>query len=212
MSADGRSEFEQHVGRVLDESVTRISGHARSRLNQARLAALEEIAARPRSFWRLPALVPAAGAVAAVAVVAVVLMTWPGGEHVLPGGEGTYEDIEMLSDNDGLDLLRDRIAAMEALKKDIAAIEVLREKVASLTADLKVARDDSLKMNQELEKNRAADMERKSARDSQARQIDETLKELQKGLQDCREKLARLEGMQPAGPPPPKPNDKAAAK
>ena len=29
---------------------------------------------------------------------------------------------------------------------------------------------------------------------------EETLKELQKGLQDCREKLARLEGAQPATP------------
>ncbi len=106
MSADGRQdEFEQHVRGVLDESVTRTSGHVRSRLNQARQAALAEIAAHPRkSFWRLPALVPAASAVAAVAVVAVLMMR-PGGEHALPGVEGGAEDIEMLSDNDTLDLL-----------------------------------------------------------------------------------------------------------
>jgi hypothetical protein len=106
MSADGRpDEFEQRVSNVLDESVTRISGHARSRLNQARQAALAEIAARPHSRWRMPALVPAASAVAAAAVMAVVLMMRPGAEHALPGTEGGYEDIEMLSDNDGLDLL-----------------------------------------------------------------------------------------------------------
>ncbi len=107
MSADDQpDEFEQRLNHVLDESVTRVNGHVRSRLNQARQAAVAEIAARPRSIWRLPALVPAASAVAAVAVVAVVLMMRPGGEHVLPGGEGGgYEDIEMLSDNDSLDLL-----------------------------------------------------------------------------------------------------------
>lgn len=106
MNADGRqNEFEQRLRGTLDESVTHVSGHARSRLNQARQAAVAEIAAHPRrSFWRMPALVPAASAVAA-AVVAVVLMTRPGGEHVLPGTEGGIEDVEMLSDNDGLDLL-----------------------------------------------------------------------------------------------------------
>ena len=44
---------------------------------------------------------------AAVAVVAVLLM-YRGGEHGLAasaGGQAGYEDIELLSDNDGLDLL-----------------------------------------------------------------------------------------------------------
>jgi ferric-dicitrate binding protein FerR (iron transport regulator) len=105
--ADRPDEFEQHAQRVLNESVTRVSGHVRSRLNQARQAALAEIEARPRSFWRLPAIVPAAGAAAAAAVVAVVLMTHQGGERALPGTENgqTLEDIELLSDNDGLDLI-----------------------------------------------------------------------------------------------------------
>jgi hypothetical protein len=104
--ADRPDEFEQHTRRVLEESVTRVNGHVRSRLNQARQAALAEIEARPRSFWRLPAIVPAAGAAAAAAVIAVVLMTHQG-ERALPGSEGgqTFEDIELLSDNDGLDLI-----------------------------------------------------------------------------------------------------------
>jgi len=108
--ADRPDEFEQHAQRVLGESVTRVNGHVRSRLNQARQAALAEIEARPRSFWRLPAIVPAAGAAAAAAVVAVVLMTHQG-ERALPGSEGGqgygqgYEDIELLSDNDGLELI-----------------------------------------------------------------------------------------------------------
>jgi hypothetical protein len=104
--ADRPDEFEQHASRVLGESVTRVNGHVRSRLNQARQAALAEIGARPRSLWRLPAVVPAAGAAAAAAVVAVLLMTQQG-ERALPGTEGgqAYEDIELLSDNDGLDLI-----------------------------------------------------------------------------------------------------------
>jgi DNA repair exonuclease SbcCD ATPase subunit len=102
----------------------------------------------------------------------------------------------------GLDLLKDRVAAIEIIKKDVAAVEILKEKVASLTIDLKTARDESLKFQQELEKNKAADMERKASRDAQAKQIEETLKDLQKGLQDCREKLARLEGGQPSGTVP----------
>ena len=77
--ADRPDEFEQHAQRVLGESVTRVSGHVRSRLNQARQAALAEIEARPRSFWRMPAILPAAGAAAAAALVAVVLMTHQGG-------------------------------------------------------------------------------------------------------------------------------------
>lgn len=105
---DRPDEFEQHAQRVLGESVTRVSGHVRSRLNQARQAALAEIEARPRSFLRMPTILPAAGAAAAAALVAVVLMTQQGGGvRGLPGAEGgqSFEDIELLSDNDGLELI-----------------------------------------------------------------------------------------------------------
>ena len=109
MNADDRDNpFEQNAQALLGESVTRASGHVRSRLNQARHAALAEIeTARPRSFWRMPAVIGPAGGVAAAAVVAVLLM-YRGGEHGLAasvGGQAGYEDIELLSDRDGLDLL-----------------------------------------------------------------------------------------------------------
>jgi hypothetical protein len=105
---DRPDEFERHAREVLGESVTRVNARVRSRLNQARQAALAEIEARPRSAWRLPTLMPAAGAAAAAAVVAVVLITRTGGEHALPGSEGgqAYEDIEMLSDNEGLEMIQ----------------------------------------------------------------------------------------------------------
>ena len=100
-------------------------------------------------------------------------------------------------DSAGLDVLKERVAAVEGLKKDVAGIDGLKEKLAGLTTDLKAARDEVMKVREELEKNKAADLERKTFRDSQAKQLDETLKEIHQGLQACREKIARLEGAQP---------------
>ena len=104
-----------------------------------------------------------------------------------------------------LDTIREKVASLEAVRKDIAGLEVQKERLASVVVDLKGMRDDLQKAQQELEKNKASDLERKTYRDSQAKQLDETIKDLQKGLQDCREKLARMEGSQPfVGPPLPK--------
>lgn len=100
-----------------------------------------------------------------------------------------------------LEILKERVAGLEALRKDVAGIEVVREKVANAAADLKTMRDEVGKIQQELERNRASDLERKASRDTQHKQTEEALKELQKALQDCREKIARLEGAQPAGQP-----------
>ena len=100
-------DFERRTQAVLGESVTRTSGRVRSRLNQARHAALAEIESRRRSFWRTPSFMAPAGGVAAAAVLAV-LFVHHGGDHGLAtnvGGQAGYEDIELLSDRDGLDLL-----------------------------------------------------------------------------------------------------------
>jgi anti-sigma-K factor RskA len=104
---DRDSQFEQHARALLDESVTRVSGSVRSRLNQARHAALAEIETRRRSFWRMPSIMAPAGGVAAAAVIAVLFM-YRGGEHGLAASvasQAGYEDIELLSDKDGLDLM-----------------------------------------------------------------------------------------------------------
>lgn len=104
MSAGDDRNFEQNARALLDESVTRASGRVRSRLNQARHAALSEIAtARRRAFWRMPSIMAPAGGVLAAAVLAVVFLH-PGAERGLAASVG-YEDIELLSDKDGLDLL-----------------------------------------------------------------------------------------------------------
>jgi hypothetical protein len=107
MSGSGQPDgFETRAREVLDESVTRVSGHVRSRLNQARQAALAEIGARPRSLWGSPAFLPAAGATAAAVLIAIVLLSTRG-----TGGPfgierpASYEDIEMLTDLEALELV-----------------------------------------------------------------------------------------------------------
>ena len=102
-------KFEDQARAVLTESVTRIDSRVRSRLNQARQAALAEVvrpSRRPGFF-----LMPAAGAVAAAALVAMLL--WQHGPHtpsVLPvseGGQVQAEDLDLIADSDGLDMLQD---------------------------------------------------------------------------------------------------------
>ena len=114
MNADDKltKAFEQRAGAMLGDSVTRVNARVRSRLNQARQAAVEEIAASRRSFWRgpvqaaRPALMPATGAVAAAVLVALLLTAHYRGERTLSMGDGqAIDDIEMLADTEGLDLV-----------------------------------------------------------------------------------------------------------
>ncbi len=93
---------------------------------------------------------------------------------------------------------------IDAAKKDLATIEVLKEKISSLTADSKSSREDYLKLRQEVDKNLAADQDRKAHRDEQYKEIDRTMKELASSIQALQIKLARLEGATTA-PVPSKP-------
>jgi ferric-dicitrate binding protein FerR (iron transport regulator) len=100
-------EFEQRARALLEDSVLRIDGRVRSRLNLARHAAIEEASRRP-SFWRRFSLMPAASAVAAAVLVAFVL--WPHshqGDSIIESGHGTVEDLDLLADGDALDLVSD---------------------------------------------------------------------------------------------------------
>jgi DNA repair exonuclease SbcCD ATPase subunit len=107
-------------------------------------------------------------------------------------------------------LKKELITATEAIKKDIAAVELLRERTSTLTIDLKGTREELIKIRQDVDRNQTQDLERRDRRDSQYKAIDEHLKELTKGFQECREKLARLEAITsppqpaPAGPAPKK--------
>ena len=105
---DTNSEFEKRTRELLADSVQRVDGRIRSRLNQARHAAIEEATKRP-SVWRRFSLMPAAGAVAAAVLVAFVL--WPHSHRGDSGTEGNgragMEDLDLLADSDALDLVSD---------------------------------------------------------------------------------------------------------
>ncbi|HET9018533.1 MAG TPA: hypothetical protein VFN46_03045 [Acetobacteraceae bacterium] len=113
---DGTADFERQLRVLLADSVQRVGGHARSRLNQARHAALAEavgpgsgslrhrLAARGarRLLW-----MPAAGAVAAGVLVA--FLVWPRAPQPYPAAEVTHatvEDLDLLADRDGMDLVQ----------------------------------------------------------------------------------------------------------
>jgi hypothetical protein len=100
------TEFERNARALLEESVSRVDGRTRSRLNQARQAALAA-AVRPRRalLWRGFGLMPAAGAAAAALLVTLVL--WhrePTALAPLPEGQ-SVEDMDLLADSDALDLI-----------------------------------------------------------------------------------------------------------
>jgi hypothetical protein len=120
MSRDpsGTADFERRVHTLLEESVQRVGGRVRSRLNQARHAALAEAARLNR--WRLPLralawlrLRPlwmpatATGALAAAVLVAFVL--WPHAPQGYPATEASptaVEDLDLLADREGMDLMQ----------------------------------------------------------------------------------------------------------
>jgi hypothetical protein len=101
------TEFERNARKVLEESVLRIDARTRSRLNQARHAALEAAQGRSRVWWRSLTLMPAAGAAAAAVLVAVML--WhrpPAGDLPVPDAQrSAVEDLDLLADSDGLELV-----------------------------------------------------------------------------------------------------------
>lgn len=104
----------------------------------------------------------------------------------------------MKKDVAALEVIKEKVAALETIKKELAGLDSLKERLAGTAADMKALRDEVNKFGGEVAKNRSFDLERKNFRDAQYKQVEESLKELQKGLQDCREKLARLEGAKPA--------------
>jgi hypothetical protein len=101
------TEFERNARAVLEESISRIDARTRSRLNQARQAAVEMAGAGHRPRWRSFTLMPAAG-VAAAALVALMLWHREPALHEPPTLEGrtpAVEDIDLLADTEGLDLV-----------------------------------------------------------------------------------------------------------
>ena len=98
--------FERNARAVLTESVLRIDARTRSRLNQARHAALAEAARPRRSFLRSFTLMPAAGAAAAVLVAVTLWHHQPMSDTTASEGQHlAVEDMDLLADSEALDLV-----------------------------------------------------------------------------------------------------------
>jgi len=103
MRDDRLDDIENRARAAFDASVERIDAATRSRLTQARHAALAEL---ERPAARLASWMPAA-AVAAAAVLAVALWLGPGGpgQPELPGlAAPGVEDLELISAGEDLDM------------------------------------------------------------------------------------------------------------
>ncbi len=106
--------FERQLGELLQRDAGAASGRVRSRLNQARHAALAEAGER-RGAWRQSLLgrriwLPAAGALAAGALLVLVLGPRPAAPPPFAAGAGvvmTPQDMTLLTDRDGLALVED---------------------------------------------------------------------------------------------------------
>lgn len=88
------SEFELRTREVLRDSAERLGGATRSRLTQARFAALAARDSRTR--YRLQRWVPAGAAVAALALL-VVFMPHRAHTPVAPVVSGALEDLDVLA-------------------------------------------------------------------------------------------------------------------
>ena len=108
--------LEQRSRALFEESVGSVDLRVRSRLTQARHAALDAAAASSRRPWffRMTVLTPAAGLAAALALGVTLWMGTPMGSHVMTGDQANLDDLDIVAASDGgsvdaLDLLQDDI-------------------------------------------------------------------------------------------------------
>lgn len=98
-----QTPFEKRTRELLDESTSRLDGRMRSRLTQARHAALAAPERRGRAWHAYLPL----GAAAGVALLAVTL--WMGQANDVPNPVAStgnaYEDIDLLTDGEAPDFI-----------------------------------------------------------------------------------------------------------
>jgi hypothetical protein len=100
---DDQAEFERRASAALAQSVDHIDGRIRSRLTQARHAALAHAVPSKSAIWRRPVLVPA-GAAAALALAIVAAIAW---QQKPARPTLDVEDVELLADSEALELMQD---------------------------------------------------------------------------------------------------------
>jgi hypothetical protein len=100
----GQSPFEVHSRELFHESVDAVDMRMRSRLTQARHAALDAAAAAKRRPWllRMGTGTPAAGVTAAALLGAVLWLGLPSGNHGVTAADGqpSLEDLDIVASSD----------------------------------------------------------------------------------------------------------------
>jgi hypothetical protein len=105
-NADATSKLERETRKVLEESLTHIDARTRSRLNQARQAALAAAAVPRRAAWRTRGFMPASGAVAAAVLVALIMFGHQPQPTVVVS-EPTLDVLDLVADDEALSLMED---------------------------------------------------------------------------------------------------------
>ena len=115
MNEQARDSFEERSHALFHDSVDGLDFALRSRLTQARSAALDAAASRKPWFFRKLLWTSAAG-VTAAAVLGVALWFGPMGHHNVTAADGpNLEDLEIVASSeegsgDAIDMLQDDIA------------------------------------------------------------------------------------------------------
>jgi hypothetical protein len=111
-----QDSFEERSRALFHDSVDGIDFALRSRLTQARAAAIEAAGVGRRSwFFRLGVLTPAAGVTAAALLGAFLWLGSPLGQHAVTVADGSnLEDLEIVASSedgggDAMDMLQDDI-------------------------------------------------------------------------------------------------------
>jgi hypothetical protein len=117
MNEQPRDSFEERAHALFNDSVEGLDFAMRSRLTQARNAALEAAAVRRRPwFLRIGVLTPAAGVTAAAVLGAFLWMGSPSGQHAVTvaDGQSNLEVLDLVASvdegsGDAMDMLQDDI-------------------------------------------------------------------------------------------------------
>ena len=116
MSDQSQESFEERSRALFHDSVESLDFSLRSRLTQARHAAVEAASARRRPwFFRLGVWTPTAGVTAAAVLGVFLWVGSPLGQHAVtvPDGQPNLEDLDIVASSeasgDTMDMLQDDI-------------------------------------------------------------------------------------------------------
>ena len=96
--------FADRAGEIFAESVAGLDGHTRSRLSQARAAAVAAAESTRRNPWLLPSrLLPLGGAAAVLLAIALISQM----PETPPAEQVVLNDLDLLLEGENLDLFED---------------------------------------------------------------------------------------------------------